>query len=154
MPSSFPGMDLFLEHPDEFPQLHDGFFVHLREKLQTLLPLPYFAKIGQRVWVEVSERDVEPDVSVLRPGKTDSTNSAGKVGILIPREILMREALPAIQVPLLESDGIVVDLQEVFNQTYDLAVFRRWVRYDLDRIQPPLSPDLMEWAKPLLSSLS
>lgn len=67
MPSPFPGMDPFLEHPDEFGQFHDGFIVHLQEELQARLPSPYFAKTGQRIWVEVSERLIGPDVAVFRP---------------------------------------------------------------------------------------
>ena len=32
MPSPFPGMDPFLEHPDIFPDFHDSFITHLREQ--------------------------------------------------------------------------------------------------------------------------
>jgi hypothetical protein len=38
----------------------------LSEFLQAELPPPYFAEIGERVWVEVSQRYIEPDASVLR----------------------------------------------------------------------------------------
>lgn len=51
MPSPFPGMDPYLEHPDIFPGLHDGLIAYLRESLQPLLPPPYHADIGRRTWV-------------------------------------------------------------------------------------------------------
>jgi hypothetical protein len=34
--------------------------------LQDRLPAPYYAEIGERVWVEVSQRFIEPDGTVLR----------------------------------------------------------------------------------------
>lgn len=67
MPSPFPGMDPWLEHPAIFPDLHDSLIFCLREALNAVLPPPYFAAIGSRVWVELTERRVEPDVDVLRP---------------------------------------------------------------------------------------
>jgi hypothetical protein len=66
MPSPFPGMDPYLEHPAVFPDLHDRLITNLSETLQSGLPDPYFAAIGDRVWVEVSEREIGPDVKVLR----------------------------------------------------------------------------------------
>jgi hypothetical protein len=66
MPSPFPGMDPWLEHPGLFPDLHDSMIVYIREELQARLPRPYFTAIGSRVWVEFAERAVEPDVDVLR----------------------------------------------------------------------------------------
>jgi hypothetical protein len=65
MPSPFPGMDPFLEHPRYFPDLQGSFITHLRENIQAKLPAPYFAVIGERLLVEASERHIEPDVDVL-----------------------------------------------------------------------------------------
>src|SRR5262245_43421238 len=67
MPSPFPGMDPYLEHPAVFPDLHDSLATYLREALQAVLPPPYYAAIGQRIWVEVSHRAIGPDVLVARP---------------------------------------------------------------------------------------
>lgn len=64
MPSPFPGMDPFLEHPDHFPNLHNRLIVYLEDALQQVLPEPYFAKSGRRVWIESGARNVEPDVNV------------------------------------------------------------------------------------------
>ncbi|WP_165067855.1 DUF4058 family protein [Paludisphaera rhizosphaerae] len=66
MPSPFPGMDPYLEHPSVFPGLHNRLIALLGEALQAALPPPYFAEIGERVWVEVSGRFIEPDASILQ----------------------------------------------------------------------------------------
>ena len=78
MPSPFPGMDLFLEHPTVFPGLHNRFIAILGEVLQSALPAPYFAEIGERVWVEVSQRFIEPDASILgrKPDQGGARGSA------------------------------------------------------------------------------
>jgi hypothetical protein len=67
MPSPFPGMDPYLESREYFPDLHDALVYCLREQLNAVLPQPYFAKGSQHVWLEHTERYVEPDVSVIRP---------------------------------------------------------------------------------------
>lgn len=66
MPSPFPGMDPFLEHPTFFPDLHDRLITHLSEALQGQLPNAYNAVIGSRVWVETSRRSIEPDIHVVK----------------------------------------------------------------------------------------
>jgi len=69
MPSPFPGMDPFLEHPGIFPDLHDRLIANVSDFLQARLPPPYFAAIGQRAWIEVSRRIIGPDVEILRPSQ-------------------------------------------------------------------------------------
>jgi hypothetical protein len=67
MASPFPGMDPWLEWPGVFPDFHNAFLTYLREALNTVLPPPFFAAIATRIYMEESERQVEPDVDVLRP---------------------------------------------------------------------------------------
>jgi len=67
MPSPFPGMDPYLERSRWFRGLHNNLITFLQEALQPLLPSPYFALTGELIWLEGSERYVEPDVDVLRP---------------------------------------------------------------------------------------
>lgn len=66
MPSPFPGMDPFLENPAFFPSLHERMIVYIAELLQPRLPPPYFADLGERLWIETSRRKVVPDVDVIR----------------------------------------------------------------------------------------
>ncbi|MEZ6131838.1 MAG: DUF4058 family protein [Planctomycetaceae bacterium] len=67
MKSPFPGMDPFLENPAVFPDFHDAFIAYLREAIQPGLPEPYYAALGRRSWVEISERFIGPDVNVIAP---------------------------------------------------------------------------------------
>lgn len=80
MPSPFPGMDPFLEHPAYFPGLHEKMAVYIAEQLQPRLPDPYFADLGERVWIETSSRRIEPDVDVFRRrGARSPKNGDGAV---------------------------------------------------------------------------
>jgi hypothetical protein len=258
MPSPFPGMDPYLEHPVIFPDFHDRFVTYLSESLQPLLPQPYYAAIGRRVWIEISERYIGPDVEVLRPRKTSNQANGGTavavrsssepLVIHVPhderaepfleiytgrgpnrrlitamevlslsnktpgmhgrdlyltkqREILqsqvhlveidllrdgkhttavpedrlaaaaasfdyhvcihhfdnledyfvypieLAEPLPEISVPLLPGEGEVsVNLQQVFQRTYDAGPYSREIDYDSDLPVPPLSDEQSAWA--------
>ena len=89
MPSPFPGMDPYLEHPAVFPGLHDRMITYASDELQARLPEPYDAEISDRLWVEVSERSIEPDVNVLegREGlekaPSQSVQNGGAVATLV-----------------------------------------------------------------------
>lgn len=85
MPSPFPGMDPFLEHPDHFPNLHGRLITYLEDALQTTLPEPYFAKSRQRVWVEYTERYIEPDVNIHRSGPLHTGSRASTAVLQPPR---------------------------------------------------------------------
>ena len=60
-------MDPYLENRAISPDFHDGFIAYLREAIQPRLPHPYYAALGRRAWVEVSERFVGPDLNVIKP---------------------------------------------------------------------------------------
>jgi hypothetical protein len=67
MPSPFPGMDPWLEHPSRFGGLHSQLVNYTVELLQPLLlDLGYFIAPNERVWVEEAHRDILPDGAVLR----------------------------------------------------------------------------------------
>ena len=67
----------------------------------------------------------------------------------------LEEKLPVLSVPLLPGDGeIPLDLQAVFDRTYDAGPYRRRVRYDdWSVIVPPLAGDKMAWAKETVEGL-
>ncbi len=96
MPSPFPGMDPYLEHPEVFPGLHDSMVTFLQEALQKSLPEPYYATSKSRVWIEVSQRYIEPDVDVLHPREAGRPKSRSNgPAVLVPptargRPVLVR----------------------------------------------------------------
>lgn len=71
MPSPFPGMDPYLEHPAHWSDFHATFINYWRETLAAALPDPYTAHIGERVYlVETlpeTHRLITPDVAVEHP---------------------------------------------------------------------------------------
>jgi hypothetical protein len=126
MPSPFPGMDPYLEHPTLFPGLHNRMVAVLGEFLQAGLPPPYFAEIGERVWVEVSQRFIEPDASVLRgeggrtPPRQDEREGAPTATLDAPRSRPVvvtvphderRETLIEIRVPREEGERLVTAIE-------------------------------------------
>ncbi len=270
MPSPFPGMDPFLEHPAIFPGLHNRMVATLSEHLQASLPAPYFAEIGERVWVEVSHRYIEPDVNVLRgrpaavrreetpagagaavasaarsrpvvvtvphderretlveiraridederlvtaiellslsdktPGERGrdlylrkqrgllhsrthlveiDLLRAGEHTTAVPRDLVearagdfdyhvsihrfdrfedflvypiqLDERLPEMAIPLLPGDpDVTVDLQAVFDRSYDTGPYRRRVRYAESTPVPPLRGERAEWAAQVLEGI-
>jgi len=82
MPSPFPGMDPYLEHPALFPGVHQGLIAVARATLNTLLPEHYVADIGERLYIVQPERSLYPDVVVLEyplaqpPAERSATGTA------------------------------------------------------------------------------
>jgi hypothetical protein len=91
-------MDPYLEHPDFFAGLHGDMITYLKEFIQPRLPPHYLAKTNERVWMEISNRTIEPDVEVLaesnyRPaglGEADSDLSAATATATAPVVITVR----------------------------------------------------------------
>jgi hypothetical protein len=77
-------MDPFLEHPDVFPGLHDRLIAYLSEFLQVSLPAPYYADIGRRAWIEVSQRYIGPDAEVPRRHSDPEIGGSGNVAVAAP----------------------------------------------------------------------
>lgn len=70
MPSPFPGMDPYLEHPTVWPDMHDALAAEIRKTLNRALPQPYYAQLGVReevgIITEGTLRRIVPDVTVHR----------------------------------------------------------------------------------------
>jgi uncharacterized protein DUF4058 len=85
MPSPFPGMDPYLEHPTQWPNLHHRIITTISTVLNAGLPPQYVASIGERLYVVPSERGVYPDIVLveqplasLPPGE-----SAGGTAVMV-----------------------------------------------------------------------
>jgi hypothetical protein len=65
MPSPFPGMDPYLEHPTRWQGAHLGLITYASAALNALLPPAYVADIGERLYVVQPERSIYPDVVVV-----------------------------------------------------------------------------------------
>jgi hypothetical protein len=83
MPSPFPGMDPWLEDPALFPDLHETLIACFREALTDRLPRPYYAALGTRLYVEESDRHIEPDIDLLIPKKRPKKPAGGRGGVAV-----------------------------------------------------------------------
>ncbi len=80
MPSPFPGMDPYLENPATWSDLHQSLITYIRDALQPELRPNYLARIGERVYVAETGRNIYPDVTLLgRPMRERRPESAGAV---------------------------------------------------------------------------
>jgi hypothetical protein len=59
-------MDPYLEHPGSWPDVHQRLITYLADDLQSTLPQDYIARIGERVYLVESERNIYPDVVLLQ----------------------------------------------------------------------------------------
>ena len=69
MPSPFPGMDPYLEHPAYWPDFHATFLPALREQINAVLPHHYVARIEEEIVMlqpEALRRHARPDVLIDR----------------------------------------------------------------------------------------
>src|SRR4051794_11839731 len=64
MPSSFPGMDPYLEHPEWFRGLRFSLVVMLSYALQATLPEPYYSDIRPRGWIEDGQDETDSLVEI------------------------------------------------------------------------------------------
>ena len=71
MPSPFPGMDPFLEHPDLWPDVHNALIAAMRDVLAPALRPRYYVAIEERAYLEDSSELVlvgRPDFAVVGAG--------------------------------------------------------------------------------------
>ena len=86
MPSPFPGMDPYLEDPELFRIFHSSMAIYLQEALQPCLPGSYSAAANERVWIEFSDRYIEPDVAISKqPGDAEAGDGGGVAVAAPPR---------------------------------------------------------------------
>lgn len=62
MPSPFPGMDPYLEHPILWSGVHQGLATYMQAILNAMLPPNYIADVGERLYVVQPRRNIYPDV--------------------------------------------------------------------------------------------
>ncbi len=118
MPSPFPGMDPYLEHPRWFHGFHNILITYIQEQLQPLLPEAYYAQGGQRVWFEVTRHPVEPDLKVLRKSEVPRrSQSQGGVAVAEPLVRTESEASQPVLITVedIEGDEHIETFVEVHN---------------------------------------
>ena len=114
MPSPFPGMDPYLEHPDLWPGLHLYLTVKMADLLSPQLYPKYFVSLQVRMY---EEKDIEslfadiPDVSVVsKESQINTSNSTeSQVALIAPSTKPITVTLP---IPITIRQGYL-EIQEV-----------------------------------------
>jgi len=127
MPSPFPGMDPYLEDPPVWQVFHPVWIAALNATLNARLPRRYVATIGERVYVEESERDVYGDVNLFSrpeaappPRPRDSAAQAGTPPVIVVDEPLrVRETF--IEIRAVRPRHRLVGVIEVLSPTNKYA---------------------------------
>lgn len=97
MPSPFPGMDPYLEHPARWPGVHAGLIPAMQAALNASLPPAYVADLGERLYVVAPERSIYPDLAVverLPPERTLQTRGGGTAVLEASDPVWVFSALP------------------------------------------------------------
>jgi hypothetical protein len=120
-------MDPYLEHPRFFADLHSGLIFAIKEHLQPILPQSYYAQSGERVWLEASERYVEPDVNVTGvTHKSEPSRRASSQGGVAVAE-------PEVETELNSCQPVLIAIEEVVHDEHIepfLEIRGRWSGQD------------------------
>lgn len=98
MPSPFPGMDPYLEHPTLWPGVHNGLIAALQLFLAPQLRPRYYVALEERVYVTEPEQRTfvgRPDVAIVRSAEAEQGSkpsvSASMLTVQVPVPDEVRE---------------------------------------------------------------
>jgi len=102
MPTPFPGMDPYLEHPDLWPDVHNRLITAISDHLSPGLAPRYYVALERRTYfLEPDDLEVvfvgRPDVSVIGTSPPASARPASQTG----RDVAVLD----VEVPLLDEVG-------------------------------------------------
>ena len=153
MPSPFPGMDPYLEHPALWPGVHQGLITYMQAALNTLLPPHYVADIGERLYVVQPERSIYPDVVVIEhppvipPAAQGATGASGTAvsdppWILTLHPVEMREVF--VEILSIGDESHVVTVIEVLSPSNKTAGTSRTGPLSHQTAGTPGEPDALD----------
>src|SRR3990172_717762 len=119
MPSPFPGMDPYLEHPDMWPDVHNALLADIRSSLAPKVRPHYVVRIEERTYLAESDELVfvgKPDVlvsggSAATPRRSERVESSA-VSVKVPVPDWIRETYMEVR---RVGDGEVVTVLELLS---------------------------------------
>jgi hypothetical protein len=121
MPPPFPGMDPYLEHPDLWPDVHNGLIAALRDALSTAVRPLYYVALEERTYLEEPPELIlvgRPDLAVVATQpEPPSSGGAGDGGrrvleVELPTAVPVRETYLEVRGV---ADGDVVTVIELLS---------------------------------------
>jgi hypothetical protein len=163
MPSPFPGMNLYLENPELWSEVHHRLITALADAIETELSLKYRVAIKKRIYLSDAEESVEvgiPDVSVTSHKSTPTSPTTSiatlpalgeSVTVTIPLPEEIREGYLKIREV---ATGYVVTAIEVLSPTNKRAGMGReaYLRKRQEVLSTPthlVEIDLLRSGKPM-----
>lgn len=126
MPSPFPGMDPYLEHPAVWPDVHSRLIVALGDTLTPQLRPRYYVSVEERTYIMMDRFGPpvfagRPDVAVVRPSPgTPPLPPLGGIALVEPKTVQLplpdeiRETYLEIREPV---SGQVITVIEILSPT-------------------------------------
>jgi len=132
MPSLFPGMDPYLEHPDLWPDVHNGLIAALRDELAPTLRPRYYVALEERTYLEEPPELVlvgRPDIAMVTAAREGAATPerAGQARVF---EVDLPMAIPARETYLevrSVAEGDVVTVVELLSPANKRAGTGRWL---------------------------
>ena len=111
MTSPFPGMDPYLEHPNEWPSFHNQLLTDIQRQIVGKLPLPYRAKTEVDLYIHEPSADerrrfARADVAISSNGRGDGD---GGVAVAVAAEPATRMTLDE---PLPEEEHRYIEIRD------------------------------------------
>lgn len=127
MPSPFPGMDPYLEHPALWPDVHNSLIAAIRDALAPAVAPRYYVALERRTYLLKPDDLVfvgRPDVSVIqRSGGGSVTPSAtGTTALVLDVEVPMRDEVDETYLEVHEvGTGTLVTILELLSPVNKLV---------------------------------
>jgi hypothetical protein len=100
MPSPFPGMDPYLEHPSAWPNIHHRLITAIADDLAPKLLPKYQILVEERVYQVAGEDSIlvgAPDVTIAQARSQQSTDS-GNLAVALPADAPISVMLPRLEI--------------------------------------------------------
>ncbi len=96
MPSPFPGMNPYLEQPDDWPDFHGSFLFALRAAINAVLPERYVALIDRHVWLHDPDAGERLLLAVPDVITVDEVGSGGGTAAAVLEAAPVTVTLPVV----------------------------------------------------------
>lgn len=151
MPSPFPGMDPYLEHPLLWPDVHHGLISEMQAVLNRQLRPKYHVRVEERVYIsdenDPGRKAIIPDLKVrttessIAPSFSESNTSNAAVAEPIVLTTLIEDEIHEARLEVIDHEQrAVVTVIEILSPTNKIVGSRGRASYEQKRVEVMQSP--------------